>query len=396
MSLINQMLTDLDKRNATAGGVQPTSSNMRNVMSERSTSSRLPLLIVALAVAIIAGVLIWKYFPDSGSKPVIPAAQVAIAPAPPAAIELAPVTEKAEPAPAAQGAIAPAPPTAIELAPVTEKAEPAPAPKAVIAVAPSAAVKPAPETGQGVHKAAPAKPARATGEKRLAQRIVTASDEPQALSEESIPVVGKQVRKSGSAGKALKIVNPQQRSDNAYRHAVAEMSRGRTAEAQEFLRQALLDNPLNHNARQLLAGLLIEGSRQGEALTLMQDGLQLVPGETQFTIMLARLQAEAGDRQAALATLQDGLSKADNNPEFHGLFATLLQREERHGEAVAHYMTALQSDPTMATWLVGLGISLQAMGKLADATEAYARALQTETLAPELAQFVEQRLKQIK
>ncbi len=377
MSLINQMLKDLEKRNATAGGVQPTSSNMRNAMSERSTSSRLPLLMVALAVAIIAGVLIWKNLPDSGSKPVTPAPQGAIASAPPTAIELAPVTEKAEPAPAPQGALASAPPAAIEPAPVTEKAQPAPAPKAVIA-------------------AAPAKPARATGEKRLVKRIVTASDDTQALSEESIPVVRKQERKSGSSGKVLKIVNSQQRSDNAYRDAVAQMSQGRTTEAQEFLRQALLDNPLNHNARQLLAGLLIEGSRQGEALTLMQDGLQLVPGETQFTIMLARLQAEAGDRQTALATLQDGLSQDDNNPEFHVLFATLLQREGRHEEAVAHYMTALKSDPAMATWLVGLGISLQATDRLADATEAYTRAQQTETLQPELAQFVEQRLKQIK
>ncbi len=394
MSLINKMLSDIDKRNATAGGVQPTSSNMRNVMSERSTSSRLPLLMVA--VAIIAGVLIWKNFSDSGSKPVPPAPQVAIAPAPPAAVEPAPVTEKAEPAPAPKAVFALAPSAPVKPAPVTAKAEPMPAPKVVIAVAPPAAVKPAPETGQGVHKAAPAEPARATGEKRSVQRIVTASDDTQALSEESIPAVRKQEHKSGSSGKALKIVNPQQRSDNAYRHAIAKMSQGRTTEAQESLRQALLDNPLNHNARQLLAGLLIEGSRQGEALTLMQDGLQLVPGETQFTIMSARLQAEAGDRQAALATLKDGLSKADNNPEFHVLFATLLQREERHEEAVAHYLTALKSDPTMATWLVGLGISLQAMDKLVDATEAYARAQQTETLQPELAQFVEQRLKQIK
>ena len=194
----------------------------------------------------------------------------------------------------------------------------------------------------------------------------------------------------------LKIVSPQQASDNAYRHAVTIIQQGRVTEAKQSLIQALDYNPLNLNARQLLTGMLVEEGQQGEAITLLQDGLKIAPDQSQLSFMLARLQVEAGNNKAALATLQSGLPMAGNDPQYHALLATLLQREERHDEAMEHYLIALKADPAMPNWLIGIGISLQALGKVDDATKAFTRAQQSELLTSELALFVDQRLKQLK
>jgi len=200
----------------------------------------------------------------------------------------------------------------------------------------------------------------------------------------------------GGPAEALKVMSAQQRSDNFYRQSVAMLQQGRVVEAKEILRQALGENPVNHAARQLLVGLLVEESQQSEAMKLLRDGLRLAPEQTAFSMALARLQIEASDRQGGLATLQEGLQYAGDDAEYHAFMAALLQREDRHEEAVEHYVAALKSNPAMPSWLVGIGISLQAQGKLADASEAFNRAKRSGGLTPDLAQFVDQRIGQIK
>jgi MSHA biogenesis protein MshN len=49
----------------------------------------------------------------------------------------------------------------------------------------------------------------------------------------------------------------------------------------------------------------------------------------------------------------------------------------------------------MPTWLVGIGISLQALGQNRDAQEAFTRARDGGLLSPPLLSFVEQRLRQL-
>jgi MSHA biogenesis protein MshN len=98
----------------------------------------------------------------------------------------------------------------------------------------------------------------------------------------------------------------------------------------------------------------------------------------------------------ALNTLEQGLQYANNHADYQHFFATLLQRANRHEEAIAHYTAALSLNTTTpAGTLIGLGISLQAMGKLAQSQEAFTLVQSSATLNPELALFVEQRIKEI-
>ncbi|WP_137719862.1 tetratricopeptide repeat protein [Methylobacillus flagellatus] len=196
-------------------------------------------------------------------------------------------------------------------------------------------------------------------------------------------------------GNSLKQFSPEQQSANQYRQAVDFLQQGRVAEAQALLSQALTADPRNHDARQMLVGLHLDNQRHVQAIALLQQGLQQDPKQTGFSMTLARLQLEAADLTGALVTMQQALPYAADDADYHGFYAALLQREGSHEAAAQHYLTALRTRPENASWLIGLGISWQASGKLADAREAYQRAQQDPGLSSQLAQFVDQRLKQI-
>jgi MSHA biogenesis protein MshN len=198
----------------------------------------------------------------------------------------------------------------------------------------------------------------------------------------------------------VKQISPEQKSGNSYRQALANLQQGRVAEAQSNLAQALEANPANQEARQTLAGLLLDNNRNDEARATLALGLAIAPEQTNFRMALARLQIELGDKSAALTTMEQGQAYANNNADYQSFLAALLQRENRHDEAISHYKTALSmnaspNNSSSANSLVGLGISLQATGKLESAQEAFTRAQSVATLSPELAQFIDQQLKQI-
>jgi MSHA biogenesis protein MshN len=197
---------------------------------------------------------------------------------------------------------------------------------------------------------------------------------------------------SAATGKQIR---PEQKSGNLYHQALSNLQQGRVAEAQEALTQALEANPANQEARQTLAGLLLDNKRNDEARTILATGLTIAPEQSNFRMVLARLQVEAGDRSGALSTLEQGQMYAKNNADYQSFFATMLQRADRHEEAISHYNTSLSLNSGSASSLIGLGISLQALGKLTHAQDAYMRAQSLASISPELSQFVDQQLKQI-
>ncbi len=207
---------------------------------------------------------------------------------------------------------------------------------------------------------------------------------------------GKLNLENTSGGKQIR---PDQKSANLYRQALTYLQQGRVSEAQANLASALEANPINHEARQTLAGLLLDNKRNDEARATLATGVAIAPEQSDFRMALARLQVEAADVKGALNTLEQGLAYAKNNGNYQIFLATLLQRANRHEDAIEHYNVALSlnsaSANATASALVGLGISLQAVDKLAESQEVFTRAQSSATLSPELLSFVEQRIKQI-
>ncbi len=196
-----------------------------------------------------------------------------------------------------------------------------------------------------------------------------------------------------------KKMSPEQTANSNYQQALAYLQQGRVSESEAYLAKALELNPAHHEARLTLASLLLDNKRLNDAKDVLNTGLQISPEQNEFRIALARLQVNAGDQAAALNTLEQGLPYAANRADYYAFLATLLQRSGQHDVAITHYTKAIalenNTNSVKTNTLVGLGISLQAVGKLENAQQVFTRAQQTGSLSPALASFVDQQLKKI-
>lgn len=392
MSLLNQVLRDLDHRQVTeptvasavtaAAPVAPVAPVPRVASpGARQRLSRWALGAALTAAAVVAGgvaqgSLRW---PGRGAEPAPVAVAVATprapaaSPAAPAAASLpagpatplpSPIHAMTAPAPAASAAVKPAPVTA--------------------SLAPAPRVEPEHKRPEATKTLAPSVPASIA-----APQLATTPSSPATLpAPSSLPLHEPRIDKRASAR------TPQERAEAHYQRGVTAHQSGHIDEAASTYAAALREDPAHAAARLALAGLLIGQSRQPEAQALLQQGHALDPRHAGLASMLARLHAERQEWPAALDTLAAASPAAAQDADFHGLHAAILQRAQRHAEAAERYGAALRLKPAQGVWWMGLGISLAETGQHDAARAAFERA-RAMGLPEGAASYVEARLRQI-
>lgn len=199
----------------------------------------------------------------------------------------------------------------------------------------------------------------------------------------------------GKLDKRTRQVSVQQQADNEFRKANGLMQQGHIDEALAGYEAALRIDASHDAARQAMVALLLENKRNGDAERVLKEGLKNNLKHSGFAMVLARLQVENEAPWSALLTLQKTLPFASQQADYQAFVAALLQRLARHKEAVAHYQKALQLAPNSGVWLMGQGISLQALQRKDEARDAFKLAMETRTLSEDLQAFVAQRLKEL-
>ncbi len=287
-----------------------------------------------------------------------------------------------------------------------------------------------PQTAAPEHSSAMVAPAAASGAVSAASATIAASAEaasavpgtsPQSASlhgkpllevkaEEMPPVeVKKRARRKPEQGMALaesapandsesqqlKKVSPQQRAENEFHKANMAVQEGRTNDALAGYESALLIDPTHKAARRGWVAVLLNLKRNEDAERVLQRGLRHDSHDASFAMLLARLQVERDAVPLALETLQKTLPYAEGQADYQAFVAALLQRQSRHDEAIAHYQIALKLAPNNGVWLMGMGISLQALQRNQDARDAYQRALASNSLSPQLQAFVQKKLQEL-
>lgn len=376
MSLINQMLKDLDARRAVGATGSALPSEVRPFHPRRSSYVRMLAAAVVL-LALGAGGALWyadAYLIPPPASPVLPARPIAQAlPGQPPAVP--------------EAAVQPSPSVSPSTAPVALP-EPAAAPAGRVPEAPDAAPAPAHRPAAASALKPVSKPAAAP-----ARAPATAAESPPTAA--PLLPAARSARSSGgvSIEKSSPSGNVGESAELEYRRALAVINQGRTAESLDVLRTALRLNAAHLAARQLLLKLLIENKQLDEADGVLRAGLALHPGQIAWAMSLARLQLDRGDLASAWKTLEHSLPAAGSSADYQGFAGHLLQRQGRIGEAVDCYRLATRLAPTEGRWWLGLGLVLEADGRGAPAREAFANAKASGSLGADLQAYVEQKLR---
>lgn len=193
----------------------------------------------------------------------------------------------------------------------------------------------------------------------------------------------------------IKEVSVQQRAEGEYRQATTYQQQGRTNEALAALENALKTDPAHAPARQLLISLLLENKRYDEAIRELRQGLLIDPAQLNFSMILARLLVERAKLSEAIDVLQKNVSLAQDRPDFLAFLAALQQKTNHHKEAISLYRQALNKHSQNGSWWMGLGISLQAEAHSQEAIDAYKQAKLQPGLSAELHMFIDQRISQL-
>jgi MSHA biogenesis protein MshN len=201
------------------------------------------------------------------------------------------------------------------------------------------------------------------------------------------PVADAQIDKRAKGGQAREM------AENEYRKGMQAVKRGDSSAAQPLFQRALELDPHFAKARQALLSVLVGGKQWAEARQVAEAGLALDPGQSGWAMIFARLQFEQGDAAAALATLERHAGAAAGDADYQGLFAYLLQKQQRPAEAAERFKIALGLRPSEGRWWFGLGLALETAGKAAEAREAYLKAREVGNLPADMAGLVEQKLR---
>lgn len=403
MSLINQLLKDLEGRHAAGAEIKGIAPQARSLPEKRLNPAKLAgigLLIIAVA---LGGYGLFRWQANRPQTLQQPASAIAVrdpgainqqasidlpAQAPQAVEDalLAPVFQLSEElsfVPAERPAQEPAPrPKPAKAKPNQVKAEPKSSPK------PAPASKPV-DTGAAAAPAAPSASADAAPSPAPA-----ASSAPRSPQKARTPEAVEEVMIAADLPpapieKQTKALTAYERAETLFRDGVDRLRQGRLSDAEARFRAAMREDRSHVSAQQALIGLLIDSQRNDDAEQVLREALAVNPRQPRYAMLLARLELDRGDAAAAVTTLESAKPYAGTDAEFYAFHAAALQRAGRNAEAAGLYRSALAITPGNAVWLMGFGISLRASNQLAEAKEAFRRAAESRTLSAELQQFVE-------
>lgn len=359
MSLVNQMLKDLEQRRAEL----PSSDRLRGLRSAPDTTdkalrNRWPLLLIVIA---LAGSGFGWWIADNGATVSVPPMAQALPIAPVASTTMAAT-------PLATIAVAPAP----RLAPVATVVEPpAPTPLEITTVAALEISTPStPKSAPTVTKPAPKpEPLTATA---VAQTPSTNNSTPAGMD------------------KTLRTPSPQELAVQRYNDALHALTGSDLQGAETALRAALVADPSYSKATETLATLLVQQDRRDDAMQVLSASLKQSPLQSQLAMLQARLLADAGRDTEAVNILQT--AQATGGADYQALLGTLQQRLGNDTQAAAAYRLALTSSPQRGIWWIGLGISLERSQQSAEALSAYRNALRDTALEAQVSDYVRARI----
>jgi Tetratricopeptide repeat len=177
-----------------------------------------------------------------------------------------------------------------------------------------------------------------------------------------------------------------------YQRAVNLVAAGQLERGAAVLKAYLIEHPQLATVRMLYAETLIKLGRRADAVATLRSGLARDPKHVPTARLLGHLLHDSGDFAQAIKVLRSAAPELRTNIDYYAFMAALYQRMSKHRAAIRLYRQIAAAKPNYSAAWIGIGISSIAIDEFAAATMAFRRALAIPTLAPSLRDYARNEL----
>jgi len=186
-----------------------------------------------------------------------------------------------------------------------------------------------------------------------------------------------------------------ERDQQTNQQALQHMRAGRTQTANELLSKLIKEYPAAHQSRATLVALNLSQGYAPQAEQLLAQGLQLAPQQLAFIKLKARLLLSQQQVSQAVELLSAQLEAGAEGQELLALLASASQRDGQHERALQLYQQLLIQNNRQPQWWIGKAISLEVLKQKAAALQAYMQARSIAGISPALKAYAEGRINQL-
>ncbi|MEX0965250.1 MAG: tetratricopeptide repeat protein [Pseudohongiellaceae bacterium] len=370
MSLVNNMLRDLDRRRKDSDGSSGSVKLMpaRDFVSDERRSL-FPLVIVGLVVVVVALVYSWAQLSRSSTEQQLD-------------IRVQPMSSNSASDP--ERLIQELEESIIQ----AELAANTPIEPAVSQVATQVEPQSLQSINETMQQSTPA--AEHTNIIAAAEESVNNPPPAAAETKDNIP---RSVREGPveSVKEAPEYSN-EQMDTIAVQAALRQIADGQTVAAYQTLEDHIASNRFAHQSRETYAKLLMSGGRTADASALIDAGLDLAPNHSGFKKVKARVLMATGQLSEAVEVLISRAPEVRNDPEYHDLLASAQLSSRDFAGAMISYRGLVQLDETQGKWWYGFASAHDQLGNSEPARQAYAQAMRYSNLSANLRRRSQERL----
>ncbi|OQY23846.1 MAG: hypothetical protein B6I37_04730 [Desulfobacteraceae bacterium 4572_35.2] len=161
----------------------------------------------------------------------------------------------------------------------------------------------------------------------------------------------------------------------------------------QLLNQAL---ELDHGSAQQWQELVracVQAGDLSSAMDAVIRGCEAYSNDVGLRVYRARLIVETGDYHSALTVLQTGATPSVGaSSDYYALLASVLQQLSQFTEAAAQYALLTTTYPQRGDWWIGRAVCADQLGLAQHAITYYQQAIRCQQLNPQLKQFAVQQL----
>ena len=160
--------------------------------------------------------------------------------------------------------------------------------------------------------------------------------------------------------------------------------------AEQLFEDILIIDPNQKQARKKLAALWFGRQAYQQAVNLLSQGIAIDKFDSEMRLMKAQIQLKQGQETAAYNTLKP-LASIEQK-EYQVMLANIAQKIEQYPSAIMAYQVLIKMQPDSGRWYLGLAIVYDKNSQFSLAVNAYALALTKADLSASSVKFAKQRM----